>query len=414
MRLAARAGAALAATAFVALAAPPAPAAPGVLTLPRPPEPIPVPADAFKDRPERLRQSIVPGRVDDTERIEVGLGPDGSPAVVTATQRLVLHGTGQFVVWQRASAQDAEPLEDTPPPVVKREALIWQGFVDGRKTLAARITLDPGVERDLLPLAVTLEWRGAGAIGPGGALPGAGDVVVRISNTTSRAMDLPTGEVDPPLLVSPLDTLLRAGEAREPATPPAAARGIPASLPARDVGPTRGVNVTAPLRVTGTIRVSPNGTVASELPGAVPVPDGLELDGVLHGDVEYVLRATEASTLAIDLRAFPTVDPRTVTPPNAPTWAAWAARGPSARAAREATETLVMGAAQAARAHEYAPYLGLHGRGTVVTSFHVSMAPADVVLGAAKPLRPRALPIALAGVALLGVVANGAAIWLRL
>ena len=414
MRPAIRAGAVLAATAFVALGAPPVPAAPGVLTLPKPPAPIPVPPDAFADRPERLRQSIVPGRVDDTERLDVGLAPDGTPAVVTATQRLVLHGTGQFIVWQRASAQDAEALEDTSPPVLKREALIWQGFVDGRKTLAAKITLDPGVERELLPFAVTLEWRGAGRIGPGGRLPGPGDVVVRISNTTARGMDLPTGEVDPARLAGPLDTLRDAGSTRSPATPPAAGVGLPATLPARDVGPTRNVSVAAPLRLTGTVRVTPGGTAGPELPGAVALPDGLQMDGVLHGDVEYVLRAGEASTLAIDLTAFGTVDPRTVAPPGPPTWAAWAARRPSSQAAREATTMLVDAAAQAARAHEFAPYLGLHGRGTVVTSFHVSMAPAEAVRAAARALRPKALPIALAGVALLGVVVNGAALWRRL
>ena len=414
MRLAARAAAAVAATAFLALGAPPLSAAPGTLVLPKPVGEIPVPREAFLDRPERLRTSIVPGRVDDTERIDVGVGPDGAPLAVTMTQRLVLHGTGQFIVWQRSSALDAEPLEDTTAPVLKREAVIWQGFVDGSKTLAARLTLDPGVERELLPVAVTIEWRGRGAVGPGGTLPGAGEVVVRLRNVTARGVDLPSAEVDPALLVGPLERLRRAGTSRTPAVPPAAGRGLPLTLPARDVGGTSSVSVPAPFRVTGTVRV-PGGTPVSEASGAVThLADGVRLDGVLQGEVEIVLATTAASSLALDLRAFPTVDPRGVEPPNATSWSRWLAARPSADGARAATSALVRAAAEAARGHEYAPYLGHHGPGTVTTTFHLAMAPASVTPASVRTLRPKAFPIALAGVALLALAANTTAIWRRL
>ncbi|HEV2890694.1 MAG TPA: hypothetical protein VGX28_09990 [Frankiaceae bacterium] len=412
MRPALRAGAAAAATLLVALAAPPAPAAaPGILVLPKPIAEIPVPPEAFPDKPDRLKTTIVPGAVDDTERVRVGLGPGGAPATVSVEQRLLLHGTGQFVVYQRSSARDVEALDDTIAPVLKREAVIWQGFVDGQKPLAARLTLDPVFEAPLLPLAVTLEWRGRGRIGAGGTLPGPGEVVVRIANTTARGLDLPSGEVEPRLLAGPLDTLRRAGQSRTGAAPPAAGRGLPATLPARDVGPRSPVSVAAPFRVLGTIAVA-GGAAVGELPGGVAVPGGVRLDGVLHGDVTFTLRAEAATTLALDLRAFPTVDPRTVAPRNAPTWAAWAARNPTD--AREATTALVRGAAEAARAHEYAPYLGLHGRGRVETTFHLTMAPASEVRAASRPLRPKPFPIALAGVALLAVLANGTALWRRL
>jgi hypothetical protein len=412
MRLAARAGAALAATAFVALSAPPASPAPGRLELPKPLGEIPVPAEAFPDRPERLRRSLTPGSVDDTERIEVQLAPDGTPAAVSVTQRLVLGGTGQFIIWERASALDAEALDDTIAPVLKREAVIWQGFVDGSKTLSAKLTLDPRVEVSLLPFAVTVEWLGPGELGPGGAVPGEGEVAVTIRNVTARSMDLPTGDVAPDLLADPLDTLLSAANSRTPAAPPAAGRGLPAALDARDLGPTRNVSVPAPLRITGTI-LMPGSLPASDVSQAVvPVPDGIEVDGVLQGDVRFVLRSRTASTLSIDLTAFPTVDPRGLEPPSSLTWRAWAAQDPDPT--RAATDALVLGAAEAARAHEYAPYLGHHGQGKVSTSFHLSMAPADVVRATPTPLRPKAFPITLAGVALLGVVANGTALWRRL
>lgn len=414
MRLAARAGAALAATAFVALGAPPVGAAPGALVLPKPVGEIPVPATVFADRPERLRRSIVPGNVDDTERVELGLAPDGSLATVAMTQRLVLSGTGQFIVWERSSATDVEALNDTTAPVLKREAVIWQGFVDGRKTLAARLTLNPSVEAPLLPLAATIEWRGEGAIGPGGALPGPGQVAVKLRNTTARGLDLPTGEVDPALLAGPLDTMLTAAKSRTPAVPPAAGRGLPLRLNARDLGPAGNVTVAAPLRLSGTIRV-PGGVPRSDPSGAVKhVPDGLELDGVLQGEVEFLVDATGPGPLTLDLQAFPTVDPRGLEPINAPTWKQWAARNPSPADARRATDALVRAAGESARSHAYAPYLGHHGPGKVTTTFHLAMAPGAAVEAVEAPLRPKPVPIALTGVGLLVVVAGGTAVWKRL
>jgi hypothetical protein len=415
MRAAARAGAALAATAFDALAVPPSGAAPGEIALPKPVGAIPVPAEVFSDRPERLRTSQVPGRVDDTERVDVLVGPTGTPAAVTMTQRLVLSGTGQYVVWQRSSAQDAEALEDTPAPVLKREAVIWQGFVDGSELLAARLTLDPVVEAQLLPVAVELEWRGNGALAPGGDVPGPGEVVVRLRNRTARQYDLPTGvAASAKDLAGPLDTLLRAGTSRTPAVPPSAGRELPASVRAADTGAPRNVAVAAPLRVTGTIRL-PGGRPVSQPSGAVThLPDGLKVDGVLQGDVEFVVAASAAGTVALDLRLFPTVDPRELQPPNAPTWAEWARRGPSKEAVRAATDVLVRAAAEAARGTDFAPYLGHHGPGKVTTTFHVSMAPASLVPAVEAPLRPKPVPIALAGVGTLALLSGAFAVWRRL
>jgi hypothetical protein len=413
MRPAARAGAALAATAFAALCAPPVTAAPGTITLPKPLNVIPVVKEAFTDRPERLRESQVPGPVDHTERISVQVGPTGAPAAVTVDQRLVLHGTGQYVVWQRSSAQDVEALEDTPEPVLKREAVIWQGFVDGSELLAARLTLDPAVESRLLPFAVELSYSGA-PLGPGGAVPGPGEVVVRLRNATARPVDLPSGSVDPLRLAPPLDALLKAGRSRTPSVPPTAGRGLPSTLPATDVGPVRSLTVPAPLRIFGTVRVA-GGRPVSEPSAAVRhLADGLSVDGVLQGDVEFVVATDAASTLELDLRAFPTVDPRELEPPNAVTWAQWATRKPSPTAVRNATDTLVRAAAEAAHGTPYAPYLGAHAPGTVSTTFVVSVAPPSLTPVEAAPLRPKALPIALASLATLALVANGTAIWRRL
>ncbi|MDQ1711325.1 MAG: hypothetical protein QOE45_775 [Frankiaceae bacterium] len=384
-----------------------------VLALPKPVGEIPPPQGTFPDRPERLKRSIVPGRVDDTERVSVLVGPDGTPGAVGVTQRLVLSGTGQFIVWERATAQDAEALDDTLDPVLKREAVIWQGFVSGSKTLAARLTLDPAVETELLPLRVEIAWRGAGRIAPGGALPGPGEVVVRVVNRTGNGVSLPTGDVAPEHLAGPLDALLEHATSRTTVAPPMAGRGLPLTLPATRVGPPRDRLTVAPFRVTGTLRVDGAGATG-EGPGSTPVTGGLKVDGVLEGTAEFVLRAPAAGRLLLDLTAVPTLDPRTLQPPRGRTWAEWLHRSPTQNETRAALTQLVEAAAAAARDDQYAPYLGHHGSGRVDTTFHFGVAPADVVTVAARPLRPKAFPMALAGVALLALLANGTAIWRRL
>ncbi|HWL37383.1 MAG TPA: hypothetical protein VNQ77_14460 [Frankiaceae bacterium] len=386
------------------------------LPLPKPAGTIPVVREAFPDRPERFNTSILPGRVDDTERVEVLLAPDGAPAAVTMVQRLVLHGTGQFIVWERSSAQDAEPLDDTDPPVLKREAVIWQGFVNERKELAARLTLDPAIERELLPLGISLAWNGPGTVGPGGALPGPGELTVKVSNRTSKPTTIPTGTpTSPAALAGPLDALLRHADAKSAASPPMAGRGLPASVPATGVA-TREVNSTVPFRVTGTIRVEGGGhaAVTPESPAVKHVPGGVELDGVLQGDAEFAVRAGSAATVTVDLTAYPTLDARLLQPPRGRTWAQWARLRPTPAETAAALTTLVENASAAARADEYAPYLGHHGPGKVRTTFTFAMAPPEIVKVAAEPLRPKAFPIALASLALLGILTNTTLIWRRL
>jgi hypothetical protein len=385
-----------------------------VLRLPKPVGTIPVIKQAFEDRPDRLKYSQLPGPVDDTERVDVLVAPDGAPAEVTMTQRLDLSGTGQFIVIERSSAKDVEALDDTVAPVLKREAVVWQGFVSGRKTLAARLTLDPAVESVLLPLRVFLLWHGAGKIGPGGTLPGPGEVTVRLANATSRPSRLPTGDVAAKDLAGPLDALLAHAKRRTPAIPPAAGRGIPKTLPALSVGPPRDATTVAPFRVTGTIRAGGGTPVSDESPAVKHLADGLRVDGILQAGADFTVRVTAASTLALDLTAYPTLDPRLLTPPRGRTWADWLRLGPTAAETQAATTTLIENAAAAARDDEYAPYLGHHGPGTVRTTYRIRVAPPGKVRIAAKPLRPKGFPIALASVALLGVLGNAAALHRRL
>jgi hypothetical protein len=378
--------------------------------LPKPVGTIPVIRSAFVDRPERIQVSQLPGPVADTERVDVLVDPSGVPAAVTMTQTLELSGTGQFVVRERSSAQDVEALDDTVTPVLKREAVIWQGFVSGSKTLRARLTLDPAIEAELLPFSVAVEWRGTGRIGQEGALPGPGQVVVRLLNRTARPAALPTGTAAANDLAGPLDALLSYATSRAATPPPMAGRGLPATLPGT-AGPARQTTTVAPLRVTGTI-TAPGGT--GDGPGTTATAGGVQVDGVLQGDAEFLLNVPAAGALRIDLTAVPTLDARLLRPPRGATWAAWLRLGPTAREVADAFTALVDGAAAAARTDEYAPYLGHHGPGPVRTTYHVALAPRALVRLGSEPLHPKPFGIVLALVALLGVLGNATALWRRL
>ena len=370
---------------------------PGTLTLPAPSTPVPkvVIEGVFTDKPDRTKTSQLPGPVDDTERVEVLVGPDGTPAAVTVDQRLALHGSGGFIVYERATALDAEALDDTVEPVLKREAVIWQGFVDGTKDLHARLTLDPAIEARLLPFTVSVVRQGASR-------------VVRLHNTTARTYTaLPTGDVPANDLSGPLDALVAAS--KKPGAPPAAGRGLPATLRA-DLGPTRAASVAAPLRVTGTVAAGRFTGTTSQAVTATAT--GVTLDGVLHGDLDLTFDGS--APLELDLAIAPTVDPRGLVPPRGRTWAQWATMSPTENERRAAVDALVTAAAEAARDDDYAPYLGHHGPGTVTTSFHVALAPPELVAKARTPLRPKPVPLTLLGLAIVATTGGGYAVWRRL
>src|SRR5438309_1498529 len=110
-------------------------------------------------RKDRLLTSVVPGPVVNTEQLTVAVGPSGAPAVVTDLQQLVITAAGNYIVRELGPARRAEGLGDTVPPVLELGQVVWQGFSPGRRTLQARLTLDPAIEAHRLPMSVRLTFR---------------------------------------------------------------------------------------------------------------------------------------------------------------------------------------------------------------------------------------------------------------
>ncbi|HVF21039.1 MAG TPA: hypothetical protein VNA14_12480 [Mycobacteriales bacterium] len=388
------------------------------LVLPAPVGEIPLVAPEVVT-PERRRTTFVPGPVRDDERIAVHLGPDGAPARVVVTQRLELTGTGDFAIRERGPALRVTALDGTTAPVILRGTVVWQGFVPGRRLLAADLELDAAREALLLPLRVELAWApapGGAASGPGGDLPSAGRLTVRLVNQTSRPDEVPTGLATASAVAAPLDTLRAHADTTTSAPPPAAGRGLPTTIPVTDLG-TRPLEVAAPLRISGSVTVRGVSGVAVTGAGTEPTAagDGAEVSGVLAGSTELTLDVPEAGRLVLDLTVVPALDPRRLVPPDgAPSWAAWAATSPDEPARRAALDTLVEAAAASARADEVAPYLGHPGPGQTTTEFRYTLAAAPGVRAVRAPLTPRPIPIALTTMLIAGAVYGGARLWLRL
>lgn len=372
-------------------------------------------------RADRVLVSVVPGPVVNDEVVLVGLSGAGVPQQVLVEQRLVLSGEGDYQVRERGPARASEALGDEPAPVTKFGAVVWQGFSPGSRELAARLTLDPVLETPRLPLQVTASYDGA-PLEPGGLVPGAGTVLLMLTNATEQPATLPTAADAPAAQVAAgLDAARAAATA--PAGPrlPAAGDGLPLEVPATEPARVQAVSG-VPLRITGALRLQgPEGEPAPGLgtvsgPATTPSPEGAQVAGTLPPGASAELRidVRGPSRLDLDLTAVPALDPRTLLPPGgALSWAMWAAGEPAAAARQAALDLLVQTAAIGARATSYSPYLGADLPGTGTTVFRFAFAAPEQVEQVAQALTPRPGAIALSAAALLLLAGNGVLLWRR-
>lgn len=376
-------------------------------------------------RPDRLKPSIVPGKVRNDERVIVGLAGDGSVRTVALEQRLDVLGVGDYAIRERGPAREATSLGTERPPLTQRGAVVWQGFTPGHRALAARLVLDPQIESRHLPLQVTVTFTGADgrtrSLGDGGTLPGPGTAHVTVANVTSQAQQLPTGSDAPAAqLAGPLDLALRVAEHPSAARLPSTDDRLPQRLSvtrAATVDASQGV----PMRLTGRLRLS--GTTGSVTgPATTATPDGATFAGTLGGStpgtetatVTFDVRAAGRGRLVLQLDAVAALNARELAPPRGfPTWRQWAASHPPADERRDALALLVAVAATGARASSYSPYLGADLEGTGSTSYALSFAPAARTAAAVDRLHPRWGPLSLAGAAALLLLGAGYAVWRR-
>ena len=161
----------------------------------------------------------------------MGLDGGGQVQTVRLEQRLTLTGTGDYQVRERGPARAAAPLGEEPPPVTKFGAVVWQGFSPGQRELAALLTLDPTLEAARLPLQVTVSAGGT-PLAAGGRVPGLGQVIVRLTNTTGQPVTLPTAaDASAAPVAAALDKALMAAAAPPGPRLPASGGALPTAVP---------------------------------------------------------------------------------------------------------------------------------------------------------------------------------------
>ena len=290
---------------------------------------------------------------------------------------MTVTGVGDFSFKEPGPAVDvAAPPGAGSRPGLRRGSVIWEGFSPGRKTLVARVTLDPATERPKLPVVVEVQRSGD-------------TTDVRLVNQTGLPVDVADGEPDAAALdaaASRAIGVLTAGRA-----PLGGVDGIPAELPS--ALPVTRVSRTepAPVRLHGTA------AIGSGVPVAVDavLPSATAADGVLR------VHLTGAGDLHLDLMV-------TVVLPDASRLAD-ATAAPRARLA--ALEDVIW---QGLRSDAVAAYLGNPRPGVSTSTFHYVSAMSSSTSGStSRPLRARPLAIAIASFAVFAVVLAGAFVWSR-
>src|SRR5437764_6138278 len=368
-------------------------------------------------RPDRLRTSHVPGTTSDREDVVVEVGPTGAPTRVLDTQRLVIHGQGNYVIRELGPARAADGIGDTVPPVLELGTVVWQGFSPGRRELAARLTLDPTIEAARLPMQVRLSLErpdgSSNPWGPAGRAPADGTAKVTLTNQTSSTRAVDTGLADLAPLVATIERLRAAAAHPRTAVPPAAGAGLPTVVPGDNRGE-RPIDVVAPLHVAGTLTVAGTSATVSG-PGTTPIAGGVRIDGTLHASVTFTVPVRRGERLALHLDVRPWRDVRSLDPPKPfRSWRLWAAAHPDSGSVAAATDTLVAAAAASAHAAEYSPYLQANTPGPDLSTSTYVVAAAPTTQRAGNVLKPRPGAIALTVVAALAIVGNAALLRRRL
>jgi hypothetical protein len=123
---------------------------------------LPAPTAQLAPEPPLLSRTVplerrFPGRLASRLRVTVDLDPTGRPTAVRAEQRLTISALGDyfFVVPAPLLAVAAAPGSSAPPGR-RTQAIVWQGFSPGRRTLAALVRLRTAAAAPVLPLRVRI------------------------------------------------------------------------------------------------------------------------------------------------------------------------------------------------------------------------------------------------------------------
>jgi hypothetical protein len=285
------------------------------------------------------------------EVVLVGIDGAGKPSRVAVDQTIELLGKGDYTFSVPGPVRDVTaPAGARVQPGLLDQAIVWQGFSPGGRTLAAHAALDPAAAGRYLPLAVGVRTLVDGRpLAAGEHRSGLLETVVTIRNRTAARVATFAGTGSPAQLARVLDSVRGRLATRS--------RVVPALVDVQPHPTTRTVDL--PLRVAGSLVLPPSATGVSVDGGTV---DG----GRVHfagtaGALTLRVRARVADAAApkLELTAVPVRGVAGLRPPGGGTWRAYVAAGHGD--GRRMLDTAVGTMLRLARLNQYSAFLATPG-----------------------------------------------------
>jgi hypothetical protein len=229
------------------------------------------------------------GRLDNRERIVVGMDDAGKPHSIRVLQRIVIKRLGDYVFAVPAPVRSVTPGPGAESVPGQREnQILWEGFSPGRRVLAALADLRVRESVGALPVEVRVE-------------PGEVRTTVTVRNMTGADVTSFTANPEPLSLAKALDQLRRAISRN------VSAEGLNVGVYGKTT-PAQ-LRIAAPMQVTGTAQVegAPNGVVRFS---------GL-LDGLRRTELRVVLRGRPSK---VEVRVTPAPVADRLAPRGTRTW----------------------------------------------------------------------------------------------
>ena len=303
----------------------------------------------------------IPGPLSSTERIRADVDTHGRPVAVTATQRLLLAGPGDYTFAIPAPVEDVLPGPGTESmPGFRRGAILWQGFSPGHRVLSARAKLELRPAVAALPLGLTLSARAGGAeLDAAKRRSGDVEVTLDVDNRTAITTQsfVARGDVDE--LAEILDGAVRALRRHVP---------LPAGIVTVHGGtPRLNYRVDVEFRIEGRLLFPVGALEVTSVAGGrverVGRATSVRFEGSIGGDrpkrlrVRIHGRGTELGPPRLSLEAMPVLMVGGLLPPRGETWAAAVRRGLVEVDGRSLMETAVRAFLRLARTNQYSSYL---------------------------------------------------------
>jgi hypothetical protein len=362
------------------------------LLLPSPVLPLDSRVPLRTDAPPAQLQLPLNARMDSRERVLVDALPDGRVVGLRVVQRLTLTGTGDYFLSIPAPLLDVQAAPGSQAePGFRRSGILWQGFANRRRVLAAAGELDPERAAPALPLRLELTVTVDGQpLMRTERRSGRLRLVLKLRNTTA-ARPVRSGDVR--RITSRIVSQVRRGQ-----TPQQPVLQVEGPIQ------TRRVVVDAPLVVVGEVRLPVRGLDAAVVSGGSLVRRGGEVvirfQRVLTGPEHAT--ATIALTGSVRDAAYPHAS-LTAEPSAAAAIANQTVRG-NPRAAADAVGRLLL---RLARVRQYDAFLANPAPGGEVHAVYqfrtVAQAPPTVVTAPASDGGRGVLPVAVVVLTLLGV-----------